>query len=195
MSKLEHIRSKATELIAANGFGSMSLRKLAQQCGMHAGSLYGYYRSKDELLLDLIASYFEDLEQSWLEIAPHFTSSSKRLEGFITHHIAFQTAHIAESTIATMDLRSLPEPERLQALILRSRYESILRQILDDGGRVDLFDPDRATAASTAILSMLTGLCIWTDTPPGPGSEALTRACQQAAVQLAANWMPQRSAA
>ncbi|MCW8158346.1 TetR/AcrR family transcriptional regulator [Stutzerimonas xanthomarina] len=195
MNKLEHIRNKAIELIAANGFGSMSLRKLAQQCGMHAGSLYGYYRSKDELLLDLIASYFEDLEQSWLEIAPHFTSSSKRLEGFIAHHIAFQTARSAESTIAAMDLRSLPEPERLQALILRSRYERILHQILNDGAREDLFHPDRTTAASTAILSMLTGLGIRADTPPGIGSEALTRACQQAAVQLAANWMPQRSAA
>jgi len=181
MSRIEEIRSNAIELIALHGFGSVSLRQLAKSCGLQAGSLYVYYRNKEDLLLDLIAGYLEDLQQSWQERAYGTDDAIHRLMGFISHHLEFQSERRAESLIASLDLRSLPEDSRREVIRMKTGYEQELKGILDDGARQGLFNQDRM--ASTAILSMLTGLCIWQEHGESD-TRQLFKLCQRTALQI-----------
>lgn len=47
---LDTVVDAALELIREEGFGALSMRKLADRCGVGAMTLYGYVRTKDELL-------------------------------------------------------------------------------------------------------------------------------------------------
>ena len=47
---LDTIVDAALELIREKGFGALSMRRLADRCGVGAMTLYGYVRTKDELL-------------------------------------------------------------------------------------------------------------------------------------------------
>ena len=47
---LDSIVGAALELIREEGFPALSMRKLADRCGVGAMTLYGYVRTKDELL-------------------------------------------------------------------------------------------------------------------------------------------------
>lgn len=47
---LETVVEAALELIREKGFAALSMRKLADRCGVGAMTLYGYVRTKDELL-------------------------------------------------------------------------------------------------------------------------------------------------
>ncbi len=47
---LDSIVGTALELIREEGFPALSMRKLADRCGVGAMTLYGYVRTKDELL-------------------------------------------------------------------------------------------------------------------------------------------------
>jgi AcrR family transcriptional regulator len=182
MSRIEEIRSSAIELIALHGFGAVSLRQLARSCGLQAGSLYAYYRSKDDLLQDLIASYLEDLQQSWQESSGNHGDPVRALADFIAHHLEFQSARRAESLIASMDLRNLPEHGRHQVIAMKTCYERELKDILDRGEHLGLFSQD--TMTSTAILSMLTGLCLWQEAEEDDPRQ-LVRVCQRIALQIA----------
>lgn len=181
MSRIEEIRSNAVELIALHGFGAVSLRQLARSCGLQVGSLYTYYRSKDDLLQDLISSYLEDLQQSWQESSENRGDPVRMLADFIAHHLKFQSARRAESLIASMDLRNLPEHGRRQVIAMKACYERELKDILDSGERQGLFSQDAMT--STAILSMLTGLCLWQENSEDDPRQ-LVRVCQRIALQI-----------
>lgn len=182
MSRIEEIRNNAIQLIALHGFGAVSLRQLAKSCGLQAGSLYAYYQSKDDLLQDLIASYLEDLQQSWQELSENRDDPVRTLASFIAHHLEFQNTRRAESLIASMDLRNLPEHGRRQIIAMKTCYERELKNILDSGERQGLFSQD--TMTSTAILSMLTGLCLWQESGEGD-TRLLIRVCQRIALQIA----------
>jgi len=47
---LDVIVDTAARLIAVEGFDALNMRRLAQECGVGAMTLYGYFRTKDELL-------------------------------------------------------------------------------------------------------------------------------------------------
>ncbi|HBP0042091.1 TetR/AcrR family transcriptional regulator [Pseudomonas aeruginosa] len=182
MSRIEEIRSNAIQLIALHGFGAVSLRQLAKSCGLQAGSLYAYYRSKDDLLLDLITSYMEDLLQSWQDFARQSRNPRHCLEAFVAHHLSFQSERKAESLIASMDLRSLPEDSRQHIIAIKACYERELKNLLASGADQGLFAQNNL--ASTAILSMLTGLGIWQEGCDGD-PQALIPLCQRIALQIA----------
>ncbi|MBA1204302.1 TetR/AcrR family transcriptional regulator [Pseudomonas capeferrum] len=182
MSRIDDIRSNAIALIAEHGFGAVSLRQLARSCGLQAGSLYTYYQSKDDLLQDLIASYLEDLQQSWQQRSKKRDNPVTALNSFVAHHLEFQRARYSESLIASMDLRNLSEPHKCYVMALKSSYEQELKHILLRGERHGLLSQDHMT--SGAILAMLTGICLWRDScadDPAP----LVQLCQRAAMQIA----------
>lgn len=57
LSRLEAIRSVALRLFVNEGFQAVSLRQLAEQAGIQAGSLYHYIESKQSLLFDFIEEH------------------------------------------------------------------------------------------------------------------------------------------
>jgi AcrR family transcriptional regulator len=59
---LEAIVDAAEELVAAEGFEGLSMRKLARHCGVGAMTLYGYVPTKDDLLGALADRLLGDLD-------------------------------------------------------------------------------------------------------------------------------------
>jgi AcrR family transcriptional regulator len=86
---LETIVDAACELIAAEGFEALSMRKLGQRCGVVAMTLYGYVRTKDELLAAVADRFFGELElpeddgSPWQEQVAAVFGSVRRM--FLAH--------------------------------------------------------------------------------------------------------------
>jgi AcrR family transcriptional regulator len=59
---LEAIVEAALELIHSDGFDALSMRKLAQRCGVGAMTLYGYVRTKEELLTVIAEQFLAEIE-------------------------------------------------------------------------------------------------------------------------------------
>lgn len=71
---------KAFDLFAERGYGSLTMRQLAQGLGVSTGVLYHYFKSKEELFVRLMESL---AEQDALEIEQVLSGSSDTLEGRI----------------------------------------------------------------------------------------------------------------
>jgi AcrR family transcriptional regulator len=59
---LEVIVDAAAQLIATEGYDALNMRRLAQECGVGVMTLYGYVRTKDELLQALADRLFHLVE-------------------------------------------------------------------------------------------------------------------------------------
>ncbi|HYD46077.1 MAG TPA: helix-turn-helix domain-containing protein [Phenylobacterium sp.] len=57
----------AARILAAQGVEQLNLRSIAEAAGIGTGSIYHYFESKDELLLNLALMGFEDLRRDILQ--------------------------------------------------------------------------------------------------------------------------------
>ncbi|WP_298952099.1 TetR/AcrR family transcriptional regulator [uncultured Methylobacterium sp.] len=158
----EAIRSAGLALIATHGYAAMSLRQLAAEVGIQQGSLYNYFRNKQEFLFDLIRTHMQDLHAALdAALAPEGGDAVERLTRFVEFHVAYHVERPQQVFICYSELRSL-EPDNLAAVVaMRRDYERKLSDILDAGRASGVFRLDDIRMATLAILAMLSGICTW----------------------------------
>ncbi|MFE1600786.1 TetR/AcrR family transcriptional regulator [Methylobacterium sp. ID0610] len=157
----EAIRRAGLQLLYTHGYAAMSLRQLAGAVGIQQGSLYNYFRNKQEFLFDLIRSHMRDLHAALDAALRPEGSAVARLTRFVEFHVAYHIERPQEVFICYSELRSL-EPENYAAIIaMRRDYEDKLIAILDLGRATGEFRFPDTKMAAYAILAMLSGICTW----------------------------------
>ncbi|KMS50589.1 TetR family transcriptional regulator [Novosphingobium barchaimii LL02] len=61
----EHILRSALSLLVEHGSKALTLRRIAAECGMNVGNLNYYFRSKDELVRELLNAVISSYEESF----------------------------------------------------------------------------------------------------------------------------------
>ncbi|TAK50282.1 MAG: TetR/AcrR family transcriptional regulator [Xanthobacteraceae bacterium] len=158
---LKAIRQAGLKLMAQHGYEAMSLRHLAAEVGIQAGSLYNHIATKQELLVGLIRAHMEELIRALDAALDGHDDPADRLRAFVAFHVGTHLLKRQEVYVSTFELRALERTNYAKVVRLRRRYEQRLTRILDDGKarRRFVFDDTRVTAY--AILAMLTGVCTW----------------------------------
>ena len=157
----EAIGSAAIELIAARGFEATTLREIAEKVGVQPGTIYRYFPSKAQLLVELLVEHLEFLLEQWALRRPATDDPVERLRAFVDFHVRSHTLRRREVFVANMELRSLAPADRRRVVSLRRRYEDLLTDILRDGVERGAFQLPDARIATFAILAMLTGVGAW----------------------------------
>lgn len=98
------ILQKIREIVAREGLNALSIRRLANELGCSVGTIYYYFKSKDELIIEAIEIVWEDIFKadeivtcaSFLcylnEILLHISHGIKKYPNFFTlHSIVLQT--------------------------------------------------------------------------------------------------------
>ena len=158
---LEAIRKAGVRLIFERGYEAMSLRQLAAEVGIQAGSLYNHISTKQELLFDLVQDHMNDLLRELDLALQGRTDPVDKLRAFVAFHVTYHMTRKREVFIANSELRSL-EPKHYDAMVaMRGIYEQRLAQILSEGVADGVFEVGDVQVATFAILALLTGLCSW----------------------------------
>jgi AcrR family transcriptional regulator len=155
------IRRAAVAMIAEHGFKAASLRKVAEEVGIQAGSLYNYISSKDDFLFRLLREHLELMLADFERESAGITDVMERLTKFIELHMRFHTEQQEEVIIGNLELRSLSPKNRRIVTGLRDRYSTILTDLIKEGMRQKLFKVEDARITSFAILSLMSGVCYW----------------------------------
>lgn len=155
------LRQAGVRLIAKHGYESVSLRMLAKEVGIQAGSLYNYINNKQEFLFDLLGSIIRDLVEEMTQGLNGLTDPAERMRVFIQRHIDFHTRRKEEVFIGNMELRSLT-PDNFKVIRrMRDEYEAILGSIIEDGVKAGQFRCSDPTVIKLAIITMLTAIASW----------------------------------
>lgn len=64
----ERILESALELFAERGYGSTSVKAIAQHAGVSQGLMYNYFPSKADLLREIFLAGLRDVQASWREV-------------------------------------------------------------------------------------------------------------------------------
>src|SRR5689334_11368428 len=158
---MEAIRKAGLRLIFEHGYEAMSLRQLAAEVGIQAGSLYNHISTKQELLFDLIQDHINELLRQLDRALDGKSDPVEKLRAFVTFHVTYHMTRKREVFIANSELRSL-EPKNYEAIVaLRGAYEQRLAEILEQGTEEGVFEVVDVQVATFAIIALLTGLCSW----------------------------------
>lgn len=116
----EDILSVTRELLKDTGYTDLSIRKIANQCGIATGTLYNYYNSKDQIIAEILLNEW-NLMLRRMDLSTKTVSNPidkleimfSELNNFMTnvHGAWFQTHPV--STDTNMDVSKIKEKKKL----------------------------------------------------------------------------------
>lgn len=85
----ESIIARAVEIINAEGFARMTMRKIASKNGMSATNLYNYFSSKDEIYINILIRGFRLLHERLRSVFDEHDEPLARGRKFIMAYLTF----------------------------------------------------------------------------------------------------------
>jgi len=97
------ILSAAEKVIVAKGYSALTMDDVAREAQLSKATLYHYFRSKGELLLEILGRFFEELEQEVRKINRLRLSARERLRRGIHFYLRFSEEKENISRMLMMD--------------------------------------------------------------------------------------------
>src|SRR4051794_9707743 len=89
----EAILEKAASLFATRGVAATTVRDIAGEVGLHSGSLYHHFKSKDAIVDELLRGYLDDLLARYRAVAAEDLDPRARLERLVRVSLDTVGAH------------------------------------------------------------------------------------------------------
>lgn len=169
-------RHLALALFAEQGYGQVSMRDLAAQLGINAGSIYHHVESKEALLFEFIEELYEQLLDNAVLVGRRHSEPAACLAALIDIHLALHQPMGLHFRLAELEARCLSGERLERARELRAAYEEALLAPLQKLAGQPLDAAGRGAVAS--IVSLLNQLPAWLDAsglPAEQGRELMTR--------------------
>jgi AcrR family transcriptional regulator len=155
------IHEAAVRLFYERGYEGTSMRALAMAVGMEMSSHYYHYRSKQDLLVQILERAMTDLIGEVTQAIAGTRDPVERLRAAIAAHILFHSVRGREAFIADSELRALDPANRAEIVTLRDQYERIFETILRDGVMGGQFDVPDLKVTVLALMGLCSGVASW----------------------------------
>lgn len=164
----ETILRVATQLFGQRSYPATTMRDIAGEVGILAGSLYAHIDGKESLLLEIIeGGVSEFLEKVSIAEASKSTPSDK-IRAMVMAHVAVVAANPQRTLIVFHQWRYLSEANQAQVREHRRQYENLFTTAVQDGVASGKFSS--ALDQRVTVLTIL-GALNWTPewlSPAGP---------------------------
>jgi len=129
---MQAIKSAAA-VFADKGFHGSSTRDIAERMGIKQGSLYYYFKSKEEALGEVCLFGIEDYVDHMKVIAASDQPFEAKLAATITSHLASYRERNEALKVYNDERLYLPEDKRSKLKRLGSSYRQLLEEIFEEG--------------------------------------------------------------
>jgi AcrR family transcriptional regulator len=130
--RLQAIRAAAS-VFADKGFHGSSTRDIAEHMGIKQGSLYYYFKSKEEALGEVCLFGIEDYVGHMKVIAASDQSFEAKLMATITSHLSSYRERNEALKVYNDERLYLPQEKRRNLKSLGSGYRQALEEIFEEG--------------------------------------------------------------
>jgi AcrR family transcriptional regulator len=179
------ILGAAEKVIVAKGYSAMTMDDVAREAQLSKATLYHYFRSKGELVLEVLGNYFDETDQEVRKINRLPLSAGEKLRKGIHFFLRFNKEKENISRMLIMDRsfmermdvfggdesRPASEPARRFITKMKAKRKDILdgaSEILKEGIASGEFRRLNVTAAVDFLESLLQGYChvrFWHERP------------------------------
>ena len=103
--KRERILDAAERVFAESGFFNTRVSAIARSAGVADGTIYLYFKSKDDVLISLFESRMERVNRSMAEAAAAGQTPRAKLTAMVRNHLQMVREHPQLAEILTIELR------------------------------------------------------------------------------------------
>jgi AcrR family transcriptional regulator len=167
LDRKEQIYSTASSLFSERGYHATTVRDIARELNMQGGSLYAHIDSKEDVLWEIVSRAAGQFLGAAEPIAASDRPAAEKLRDLVRAHASVVAENLPEAAIFLQQWRFLSEPRRGLIAERRDRYESIYRQVVDEGIQSGEFAPADPKMAALLVLSAVNWMPQWYK-PSGP---------------------------
>jgi len=154
--KRDAILRAATDVFAESGYFNAQVADVARAAGVAAGTVYLYFRSKDDLLVSIFERSMRQAIADGRTMAAGIRDPRERLRRFATLHLGRLGRDRKLAVVFQVELRqSTKFMERFSSTLLRD-YLGLIRDAIADGQRTGIFRSDlKPTVAAKMFFGLL----------------------------------------
>lgn len=136
-AKKKRIINSAIALFAENGFNDTSVLEIARRSGVAEGTVYEYYKSKQNLLISIpnekLSELYDNISSNTLE---------NEIQEIISKLFRFYNDEKNYTTILVLMLRTNKEFHRSEGILLIEKIFNVIRDLIARGQAEKIFKPD-----------------------------------------------------
>jgi AcrR family transcriptional regulator len=161
----EAILRESTRLFLANGYRGTSIKAITEAAGVGRGTLYWYFKSKDEILVTLFrkfeAELLDRLKETLKQVKGDFITRYKFLHKFTTEFARDnRDLSLAFNTLLNEMTGTHTEAEKV-AKTVYNKFRKIIESLLEEGKRDGSIRKDLNVALyAHAIMAGHTGMLV-----------------------------------
>lgn len=168
--KRSDVIAKAIAIFSTKGYRGASMNDLAEAAGLSKSSLYHYFRSKEDMLVEI----YEDVLRHNVEIAREIRDSELPTETKLRHLLVERVEYVCRNQkilqIFFEEEAELPKKLLTEVFEVREAYVDLVRGLIDEGVREGIFV---VHASPAVVVNVLLGATNWIYkwySPAGPQS-------------------------
>lgn len=161
------ILAAAARLFATQGFERTSLQDVARAVGLSKAAIYHYFPTKADIYDAIVSDLLEALSQRVAARLGQTDGHAEKLRLLMLEHADFFEEHYSAFVTLLHGVAGLGARPGQGQLAVRDRYETMVRQLIEDGQAAGDFVVRDAALTSRAVLSLLNWLSRWYR-PEGP---------------------------
>ena len=159
--KRQRILSAAETVFAEHGFFHARVAQIAQEAGVADGTIYLYFKSKDDLLISLFENRMTQVCEAMVRAVAEHESNIDKLRTFISTHLGMVQEHPHLAEVLTVELRQSSKFMKEHSNPKFAEYLKILATIIAEGQKSGELDPAvPAPAAARGIFGMVDELAL-----------------------------------
>ena len=159
-SRREHILNVAARVFARKGYRATSLQEIADEVGVTRPSFYYHFKSKQEILGEILISALERAERTIDEVLAGPGTSIDRLRAFVLRYVEINTEH-SEVPVLFQSAGEL-EPEAAErARQRRSDIDHKLARLIADGIAAGELRAQSPLIAAYGMLGAINWMHTW----------------------------------
>jgi TetR/AcrR family transcriptional regulator, cholesterol catabolism regulator len=143
----EEIRASATHVFASRGYASATMRDIADEIGLLAGSLYHYFPSKEDLLVEGMQAFYDDTVRDLTAVIKRGEDPVDTLKAMVALAVRFLIERPDEASIIRNDfdyLKVIPAFEFVEtaADAVERLWVGVLKKGIKSGAFRSDFNPE-----------------------------------------------------
>ena len=189
--KREAILDAAIRVFARQGFHQSRVADIAREAGIADGTIYLYFRHKEDILIAIFEEKMAIVIESVLEELSRFTDPVDRLRCFIGFHLSQMARNRELAEILQVELRLSNKFMKEYVPVKLTEYLDVIAEIISDGQKKGVFRADVSPSVmKRAIFGALDELAIHWVLTRGRRPDLQTSASQVAEVFLSGLALP-----
>ncbi|WP_188110468.1 acetoacetate--CoA ligase [Aeromicrobium ginsengisoli] len=160
--RMSRILSAALETFSENGYHGTTTRQLAERSGLSVPGIYHHYKSKQDILFDLMMVVVDELiERSRHALAEVEDDPRAQFDVLVEALLLFHMNRQKGAVLSANELRKLDPEYRVRYTARREEQQRMLDVVVSDGVASGVFHTPYPVDASRAIASLCLGVASW----------------------------------